>query len=186
MQVSTKPRNIANGKYAKIRRLTIFGLVSISSFGVSVRGQTRAETQENAGQQVIRVWKAGSPHRGDVPDNRVRFDLQQRAAQLGCRLEIRVMPARDLSGLMSNALVTNDEPDILVIDNMGLIIGITTPLGRFDGIGRDPVLLPVRAVSQLSRQPPGFDPPADRLLVHPEPLGCLGDGQGLPLHRHPP
>jgi len=138
MQVSTKPRNIANGKYAKIRRLTIFGLVSISSFGVSVRGQTRAETQENAGQQVIRVWKAGSPHRGDIPDNRVRFDLQQRAAQLGCRLEIRVMPARDLSGLMSNALVTNDEPDILVIDNMGLIIGITTPLGRFDGIGRDP------------------------------------------------
>jgi len=138
MQVSTKSRNIASGKYARIRRLTIFGLVSISSFGISVRGQTRAEAQENAGQQVIRVWKAGSPHRGDIPDNRVRFDLQQRAAKLGCRLEIRVMPARDLSGLMSNALATNDEPDILVIDNMGLIVGITTPLGRFDGIGRDP------------------------------------------------
>src|SRR3954451_11644505 len=36
-----------------------------------------------------------------------------------------------------------------------------------DSVSRNPVLLPVRAVCQLSREPSGFAPAANRLVVHP-------------------
>src|SRR6476620_4477328 len=100
--------------------------------------QVPSAAQENSPQDVIRVWKAGSPHRGDIPDSHIPDELSRKAKSLGCRIEVRSMPARDLSGLMAHALATNDEPDILVIDNMGLILGINTQLGRFDGIAKDP------------------------------------------------
>src|SRR5436190_13831310 len=83
----------------------------------SIGAQTVA--QEDDARAVIHVWKVGSPHRGDVPEARVPQDLQARAAQLGCRIEMRSMAARDLSGLLTHALATNDEPEVLVIDNMG-------------------------------------------------------------------
>src|ERR1700675_1828737 len=44
------------------------------------------------------------------------------------RNPLRTRPARRLLG-------NNQEPDILVIDNYGMIDGITTPLGDFTGIG---------------------------------------------------
>lgn len=122
----------------RLSRLPLLGLLlSLNSFGVAALGQSQPATQEKTGPQVIRVWRVGSPHRGDVPYGLVPEGLKEKAAKLNCQLVIRDMPARDLSGSFSNAVATNDEPDILVIDNMGLIVGITTQLGRFDGIGRD-------------------------------------------------
>lgn len=138
MRVITSIRAIIRPSRPRLSKLPLLGLfLSLNSFGVAALGQSQPVTQEKTRPQVIRVWKVGSPHRGDVPDSVVPADLKEKAATLDCHLEVRAMPARDLSGLFSNALATNDEPDILVFDNMGLIIGITTQIGRFDGIGRD-------------------------------------------------
>jgi len=111
--------------------------LSLCAFPQSSSAQVANAAQEIP-RDVIRVWKAGSPYRGDIPDSRIPPELSRKAESLGCRIEVRSVPARDLSGLMANAFATNDEPDILVIDNMGLILGITTQLGRFDGIAKDP------------------------------------------------
>jgi hypothetical protein len=116
------------------------GLTLLYSLAGLVLCPTAADAAQKRTEQVIRVWKVGSPHRGDVPDVRIPADLSRKAMELNCRIEVRSMPARDLYGLLTHAVATNDEPDILVIDNMGLIIGINTQLGRFDGIGRDPQL----------------------------------------------
>lgn len=91
----------------------------------------------NAGQEIIHIWRVGSPHSGDVPPEGIPPDLQKEAAKLGCILEVRVMPARELRDSFFAALASNDEPDILVIDNMGMILGITTAQGHFEGLGKD-------------------------------------------------
>jgi hypothetical protein len=109
------------------------GCQAVLAFG-SVRSLIR---RGNAGQEIIRVWRVGSPHHGDVPPGGIPPDLQEEAAKLGCILEVRVMPARDLRDSFFGALATNDEPDILVIDNMGMILGITTALGHFEGLDKD-------------------------------------------------
>ena len=114
------------------------GLTLLYSLAGLVLCPTAADAALKNTEQVIRVWKVGSPHRGDVPDVRIPEDLSRKAMERGCLIEVRSMHARDLYGLLTHAVATNDEPDVLVIDNMGLILGITTQLGRFDGIGRDP------------------------------------------------
>jgi len=112
--------------------------LALCSLAALVLYPTAADAAQKTIEQVIRVWKVGSPHRGEVPDVRMPENLSRKAMELNSRIEIRSMPARDLYGVLTNAVATNDEPDVLVIDNMGLIFGITTQLGRFDGIGRDP------------------------------------------------
>src|SRR5688572_16845132 len=114
------------------------GLTLLYSLAALVLCPTAADGTQKNSEQVIRVWKVGSPHRGGVSDVRMPENLSRKAMELNSRIEIRSMHARDLYGLFTHALATNDEPDVLVIDNMGLILGITTQLGRFEGIGRDP------------------------------------------------
>lgn len=114
------------------------GLTLLCSLAGLVLCPTAADAAQKNTEQVIRVWKVGSPHRGEVPDVRMPEDLSRKAKELNCRIEVRSMPARDLYGLLTLAFATNDEPDVLVIDNMGLIEGIKTQLGSFDGVGRDP------------------------------------------------
>ena len=87
---------------------------------------------------VVHVWKVGSPHKGDTPPSSIPPLLNAEALRLGFALEVRVFPAKDFASAFFEARATNDEPDVLVIDNFGHINGITTPLGTFQGIGTDP------------------------------------------------
>jgi hypothetical protein len=87
---------------------------------------------------VLQVWKVGSPHQGDTPTSSIPPLLNAAALRLGLALELRVFSAKDFASAFFQARVTNDEPDVLVIDNMGHINGITTRLGSFQGIGSDP------------------------------------------------
>lgn len=99
------------------------------------RSGTDAPTRE-----ALLVWKVGSPHRRDTPVPTAPPDIVESASTLGLSLDVRALPAREFARAFRAARLTNDEPDILVVDNMGLIWGITTPLGRFDGIGADAVV----------------------------------------------
>ena len=93
---------------------------------------------QRASAPVVHVWKVGSPHLGDTPALSIPPLLEAEALRLGFGLEVRVFPANDFASAFFKARVTNDEPDVLVIDNMGHIYGITTALGSFQGIASDP------------------------------------------------
>jgi hypothetical protein len=62
------------------------------------------------------------------------------------------MPAADLAPRLSTAIENGSPPDVLVIDNYGLITGTTTSLGTFVGIEQN-----VRVKSQLVRVTGSFD-----------------------------
>jgi hypothetical protein len=55
-------------------------------------------------------------------------------------LSIVTFPARKFADVFADAITRNAVPDVLVFDNFGIIDGATTPLGRFEGIGRDPTV----------------------------------------------
>jgi hypothetical protein len=109
---------------------------------------------------VVYVWKVGSPHRGDTPVRSIPPLLAAEAHRRGFALDMRVFRAKDFASAFFAARITNDEPDILVIDNMGHIKGITTPLGSFQGIGSDPnvAAVMVRVSDSLKAfQPAGWE-----------------------------
>lgn len=88
-------------------------------------------------QTELRVWRVGSPHLGDTPLPTVPGRFRDRAAALGYRLTVESYPARDFATVFADALQRNAEPDVLTFDNFGVVEGTTTPLGTFEGIGRD-------------------------------------------------
>jgi hypothetical protein len=83
----------------------------------------------------ITVWKVGSPHTGDTPDTTAPFDLEVSAEKIGRKLKIEAFPAKGFAETFFEAFKKGQQPDILVINNYGIIDGITTPLGNFAGIG---------------------------------------------------
>jgi hypothetical protein len=93
-----------------------------------------AENGQDTGV-VIRVWKIGSPHTGDTPDTAVPLDLDASAEKLGYDLKVESFPAEGFAEKFFEAYDKNQEPDILVIDNYGMIDGIKTARGKFTGIG---------------------------------------------------
>jgi hypothetical protein len=106
---------------------------------------------------VVHVWKVGSPHRGDTPVPSIPPLLDAEAHRRGFALDMRVFRAKDFASAFFAARITNDEPDILVVDNMGHIEGIMTPLGSFQGIGSDPnvAAVLVRVSDSLKAFQPG-------------------------------
>jgi hypothetical protein len=106
---------------------------------------------------VILIWKIGSPHTGETPIPEIPDELKTDAAKLGYRLEIKTFPAAGFAERFFLARAQNEEPDILAIDNWGLILGIQTNLGIFQGIGSDKKVLESlvtvsRSLSQLVPQ----------------------------------
>jgi hypothetical protein len=87
--------------------------------------------------KAITIWKVGSPYREDAPDTAVPSDLALSAEELGYTLKMESFPARGFAQSFFEAFAKNQEPDILVIDNQGIIDGISTPLGTLTGIGAD-------------------------------------------------
>ena len=81
---------------------------------------------------MITIWKVGSPHTGSVPDGSPPPNLASVADRLGAKLRVRALSAREfVDSVFLTSVSKVDQPDILAIDNYGLINGITTPLGTF-------------------------------------------------------
>jgi hypothetical protein len=90
--------------------------------------------------QVIRVWRVGSPHTGDIPAPRVAASFRREAARHDLRVAVESFPARGFAALFADAVARNLAPDILVFENFGVMDGITTRLGSFEGIGSNPTI----------------------------------------------
>lgn len=96
-----------------------------------------AVTSLNLRRQEIVVWKVGSPYRDNAPEARVPILLARAAEQMGLEITVRSLPAKGFAQQFFDAVNQGQEPDLLVINNFGIIDGITTPLGDFTGIGTD-------------------------------------------------
>ena len=79
----------------------------------------------------------GSPYHGDTPNTTIPPDLEQTAEKMGLKITVRAFPAVGFAQQFFEAFKKGQEPDILAINNYGIIDGITTPLGDFTGIASD-------------------------------------------------
>jgi hypothetical protein len=87
---------------------------------------------------TIRIWKVGSPHTGATPDTEIPQALAREAGSRGWRLSIEAFPALGFASRFFLAVRDGSAPDLLVIDNFGIMNGIATGLGTFVGVGEDP------------------------------------------------
>jgi len=88
----------------------------------------------------IRIWKVGSPYRRDTPRATVPFNFERESTTRGFQLTVEAFPAKNFAATFFDAVARNAAPDVIVFDNFGVMDGITTPLGRFEGIGQEPTL----------------------------------------------
>jgi hypothetical protein len=87
--------------------------------------------------EEIIVWKVGSPYQGETPNATIPPDLERSAQKMGFKITVKAFPAMGFAQQFFEALEKGQEPDVLAIDNYGIINGITTPLGDFTGIASD-------------------------------------------------
>jgi len=106
---------------------------------MAVAGALSLLSSATAGE-TIRVWKIGSPDSGDTPPVTVPLSLRQESTRSGFRITVEAFPARGFAAMFFDAVARNAAPDVLAFDNFGVMNGMTTGLGRFDGIGAEPAM----------------------------------------------
>lgn len=90
--------------------------------------------------KVITVWKVGDPYTGATPDAALPRSLDLAAEKLGYGLRAKAFRIQDFASAFFRAFANHQPPDILVFNNPGVLDGVSTPLGRFKGIGTDPAI----------------------------------------------
>ena len=87
----------------------------------------------------ILVWNVANPHTDRVdPTALVPRELERRARALGYVVEVKVIPAKEFAPRLFEALGNDERPDMISIDNVGHLMGITTALGKFTGVETNP------------------------------------------------
>ena len=102
----------------------------------------QAEASPKANRTVIRVWTVGSPHTNALPPAVVPAELQRRAESYGYTIEVETFRPAGFAARFRQALDEHNEPEILTIDNYGIVWGIRTSQGLFEGIALDPRVAP--------------------------------------------
>lgn len=158
----------------------------------------QADASPKPNSKVIRVWTVGSPHTNCLPPATVPAELQRKAESLGYTIEVETFKAAGFAARFRQALQEHNEPEVLTFDNYGIIWGIRTSQGWFEGLALDPraasslvlvheALAPLQkigwvmlvrsavnyeAAKALSMQPPVCDPQlgpiTDPTAIHPE------------------
>ena len=106
----------------------------------STAGSLADREQEPEPKGSIVLWRVGSPHRGDTPPELVPEYLQDLADKQGYAVTVRSFEAKDFHKVFWAASEKNAEPDILHIDNGGILGDrrrnyiMQTDLGNFTGI----------------------------------------------------
>jgi len=121
--------------------------------------------------KAITVWKVGSPYQNGAPGKAISAKLKMKAKSLGCTIQVEVFPAVGFADSFFAAFEKHQEPDVLVVENKGVISGITMLSGEYveldngatvrrtpaaiEGIASNEAV--VRALEALSRSPTGLD-----------------------------
>ena len=139
------------------RSLRIFACVLLTLFLYpSSITQARPAKPYNS---LIRIWIVGSPHSNEMPPAVVPSDLRQRAESLGYTIEIQAFRASGFAAYFRQARQNHYEPEILAFDNYGVLFGIKTAHGWFEGIDADRRVAPSLALvheTMTSLQPQGW------------------------------
>jgi ABC-type glycerol-3-phosphate transport system substrate-binding protein len=119
---------------------------------VSMAGQAEPKSPASGpAEEAITLWKVGSPHTGNTPNTTVPLNLEQPAERMGIRITVQAFPAEGFAQKFFDAFKSGQAPDVLCFDNYGIIDGITTPRGTFEGIGSDENIR--QAISSGNRAP---------------------------------
>jgi len=84
--------------------------------------------------RVITVWKVGSPYEIGLPPKAISADLKLRADSLGCAIRVEVFPPVGFADRFFAAFQEHQEPDILAVENKGVIFGITMRSGEYEDL----------------------------------------------------
>lgn len=90
------------------------------------------------GGDTILVWKVGSPHDGDTPSSILPLGLRREADARGMQIGVEVFAAKGFAAKFAEAVARGGAPDVILFNNLGVMEGITTKLGKFEGIGENP------------------------------------------------
>jgi hypothetical protein len=99
--------------------------------------QASAAAPAKPGNSLIRIWTVGSPHTNALPPAVIPLELRQRAESLGYTIEIEAFRPDSFAAQFHQALQNHNEPEILTFDNYGVLSGMKTQLGYFQGIDGD-------------------------------------------------
>jgi len=91
------------------------------------------------GAREIVVWKVGSPNTLDKPAATIPPELRRLADRSGLTLRIESFAAAGFPATFREAIKRDSAPDLLAFYNSGVMIGVTTPLEKFDGVDAVPV-----------------------------------------------
>jgi hypothetical protein len=114
-------------------------LLRVIAIPICVLSSVALSGSQSATGNIV-VWKVGSPHRGDTPAAAVPLALQREWISRGVNVAVEAFPAAGFAARFLEAATRNAAPDVIVFDNLGVMEGITTPLGTFEGIGKDPAI----------------------------------------------
>jgi len=84
--------------------------------------------------RTITVWKVGSPYEIGTPSKAISADLKLRAESLGCAIRVDVFPAVGFADRFFAAFDKHQEPDVLVVENRGVVSGVTMRSGEYLGL----------------------------------------------------
>ena len=80
--------------------------------------------------KAIKVWKVGSPYYSGAPGKAISTDLKMKAKSLGCTIQVETFPAVRFADSFFAVFEKHQEPDVLVVENKGVISGITMRSGE--------------------------------------------------------
>ena len=120
---------------SRSRRIVICILLTLLLHAGSFVPVEGAPSRPN--NKLIRIWVVGSPHTNTLPPAVLPPELRQRAESLGYTIEIEAFLPGGFAAHFHQALQAHNEPEILSFDNYGVLSGIQTRLGWFQGIDWD-------------------------------------------------
>lgn len=121
----------------RIASCSLLFLACVSStlfLHASSMGPVDAATHTKSSSNLIRVWTVGSPHTGELPRAFVPPKLLQRAQNLGYTIEVETFRASGFATKFRQAIEDHNEPEVLAFNNYGVLSGIQTARGWFDGV----------------------------------------------------
>jgi hypothetical protein len=130
------------GRYLR----TLVLVMTITSPVPAAQAQQKASPNSQPDGKIIIVWKVGNPYQNGGPTKTVSPDLSLGAEALGYKIRVETFPAVSFADEFFSAFQKRQEPDILEIDNLGLIYGIAmrSDMTYRDGapVPRTPAVIP--------------------------------------------
>jgi hypothetical protein len=100
--------------------------------------------------KAITVWKVGSPYENDAPGKAISAELKIKAKSLGCTIHVEAFPAVRFAESFFAAFEKHLEPDVLEVENKGVISGVTMRSGEYVDLAKGPITRTPAAIGGIA------------------------------------